>query len=436
MTMLFTQATFATSLLADEDYGSGGLKTPPNLRLSVDAVSYEMTEDATVSNHELLPASAFYMRLLLRLSHWPVQGGLSRGHLLLCFLAILLAHTVRALWSTCFLTMFGMDPNWAACIACTFYTLLLPLVWFYHYEMFACGPQALRQLLQELDKDGVFLRQMEAAAKWKIIVGFAFWAFSWLVSGYFVFMDYKDSRWMEGTSTGTVKDMDPMHVFMLALLPVDFVFGRALEHKAQFFSLYMREVHSLLVASVKEFAVGVEECLASEEASKPQEIYEELHQIECRMRTHMRWVNVQAHAMLAFIAQDACSAVYITAVAWYIANIQLEFILIIYAVNQLLMLVRTGLDIARPGDQYWRSIRNLDTPRTLFKLQVKLQGSAQGLGPPVDYFHHLERTPAGIFMWTQLVKTPMVAQVCSTIAIPTIGVFFQALTGAMAPSAS
>merc|ERR1719188_1097828 len=133
---------------------------------------------------------------------------------------------------------------------------------------------------------------------------------------------------------------------LLAMLPMDFIFGRALEHKAQLFSLYIQEVHQLVVDSIKEFGSGVETILVSEVVNEDAtQCYERLHQVECRMRAHVKWVNeVEGAALLAYMAQEACSAVYTAAVALYSTQPWLEFGLLTYSVVQLLTLFRTGLD--------------------------------------------------------------------------------------------
>merc|ERR1711974_151300 len=159
---------------------------------------------------------------------------------------------------------------------------------------------------------------------------------------------------------------------------------------------------------------------------KPREVYEALHQVECRMRTHAKWVNdVEGDVLLIYLAQEACSAVYTAAVALFTEQPMLECVLLVYSLVQLYMLFCTGRDIAQPGDTFRACVSNLDTPRTLYMMQTKLVAGPGESAP--DYLAHLLRSPVGINIWRTLVRTPTVMRVCFTVAVPTIGVILRSL---------
>lgn len=368
------------------------------------------------------PPEAFWLQWLLRLSHWPTQHS-NLGVAVGCA-AIVAAYVTRAVWTTAFLMLFGMDPKFGAVIAFTFYACLCPMTIFCHCRFFS-SPYVMDRLLRELDSEGKHLERIEAAAKRSVFCGFLYWGFSWCISWWLVF---KPSAFMLGEARDD--EFHNLVVLMWALLPIDFVFGRALEHKARLLQLYIHEVHTLVVSSIHDFAKGVENTLGSEvDGDGRMEVYEKLHQVECRMRSHVKWVNdSEGTALMAFMAQEGLSAVYTSAVALYTNQPWLELGLLMYSAKQLHGLFATGLDIAMPGDEYMSKVQNLDTPRTLMVLSQKFQhGGTCG----AEYIEHLYRAPAGIKIWSTLIRTPIVIRACVTLAVPTIGVAFRSLVGLM-----
>lgn len=386
--------------------------------MTVDAIGYEMAmSSASADSSSLLPPSAVHTRRLLKLAHWPESA--STGSIAWGCLGIFAGFTTRAVWTTVFLIMFGMRTKAALGIAAAFYTTVGSMAVFYHVRLFS-KPHILHRLLSELDHSGECLRRMEAGAAQGVFTGFLAWALSWMLSWWLVF-----------ASTAMELPSSKLRTVIIALLPIDLCFGRALEHKAQFFTLYIKEMHEMLAQSVREFATSVEEVVGSEDITGPGEVYEKLHQAECKMRTHMKWVSdMEGSALLAYMSQEALSAIYTAAVAFYTTRPMLEIGLLAYSFVQLVMLLRTGLAIASPGDEYHRACLNLDTPRMIYNLQVKLQVLDRG-GCALDYLHHLYRAPAGIRIWATLVRLPLVVQICVTVAAPTIAVLFQSLTAYM-----
>lgn len=356
-----------------------------------------------------VPPQARSLPWLLWLSHWPTTH--SRTGVVIGCIAIFAAYVTRAMWTLVFLMLFGMDPTFGATIAFAFYTSLLPMTVFYHLKVLS-APFCMDRLLRELDTDGKHLQRIESAAWRGIWLGFIFWGFSWCISWWLVFAPSAKELSVEYDH-----GLQRMRLLMWALLPIDFVFGRALEHKAQFFSLYISEVNTLMVASINEFAKGVERILGSPDAEDEGETYEQLHEVECRMRSHVKWVNeAEGAALLAFMAQEGLSAVYTAAVALYTDEPRLILGLLMYSGYQLMMLMRTGLDIARPGDEYSSKVLNLDTPRVLMMLNLKFTGTS---GSGAEYFDHLYRVPQGVKIWYKVVRTQTVVRICVTLAMPT-----------------
>lgn len=314
------------------------------------------------------------------------------------------AHMTRALWTTIFLMYFGMDSWSAASLAAPFYVLIiLPMALRYHNILFT-EPHILHQLLADMDAGGSNLQRVDEMAVRRILIGFVAWCAS---SGLALFVFRK---------LPTYKPSFARLQFWLLL--ADFIFGRALEHKAQFFALYFEEVHSLLVQSVKEFKASVEQILIGPENSDVTRVYEELHGVECRMRAHFKWVNdVESDALLAFLAHESMQVFYTAVVAFFIESKTLTCILLVYSSVQLLALLRTGLDVATPGDAFKKACQDLDTPRNLLVLS-KLQGSMTS-GAGLDYISHLCRLPLGVKILKVRITTPVAIKLVFTVGAPT-----------------
>jgi hypothetical protein len=327
------------------------------------------------------------------------------------FALLFAAHTTRAIWTTQFLMYFGLNPLEAAGISVLYNALALPLAVFYHARLFS-EPHILHRLLLQVDKEGDHIKRLDESGTHRVAVGFLVWgASSGLALCCFIVLPKKGdfNLWLA-----------------MCLLLADLVLGRALEHKTQFFILYFDEVHRLLVESITDFFSSVEQIFIGADGYEPSEIVDQLHMAECKMRTHANWVNdVEGDALLGFLLQEVCNAVYTAGVAFFVSSPALTIILLVYSSSQLVTLCLICLDVAKPGDTFNKGLQNIDTPRMLHTLNRRLQANGADYGLGSDYVPHLIRNPVGIKIMKTLMTTPVILRLLFTVAVPTVAVAFQ-----------
>merc|ERR1712113_42510 len=119
------------------------------------------------------------------------------------------------------------------------------------------------------------------------------------------------------------------------------------------------------------------------------------------------------------------SAVYTAGLAMFVDSWQLTVILLLYSSMQLVSLMLTSMDVAKPGDAYNKALQNIDTPRTLYALQCCLGNSGVAAG---EYLAHLYRVPSGIRILRTLITTPVMIRFLITMALPTVAVARQQST--------
>ena len=172
-------------------------------------------------------------------------------------------------------------------------------------------------------------------------------------------------------------------------------------------------------------------------AGAKQATYEQLHECELRLRVNFRLANTHLAPAFFFVlvAQFGLFVVSVTnALRFFPSSIEGALPWVVAACVMLLFLVHSCAMLARPAERWLEMLRDIDTPKTLLALQLRLQtshpiapsDSVPGLGPVPDVMSHLYRNPAGLDMYGVLVTQGLVLRVATAALLPLLLLFFTA----------
>ena len=172
-------------------------------------------------------------------------------------------------------------------------------------------------------------------------------------------------------------------------------------------------------------------------AGAKQATYEQLHECELRLRVNFRLANTHLAPAFFFVlvAQFGLFVVSVTnALRFFPSSNEGALPWVAAACVMLLFLVHSCAMLARPAERWLEMLRDIDTPKTLLALQLRLQtshpippnDSSPGLGPVPDVMSHLYRNPAGLDMYGVLVTQGLVLRVATAALLPLLLLFFTA----------
>mmetsp|Transcript_97840 Transcript_97840/g.187684 ORF Transcript_97840/g.187684 Transcript_97840/m.187684 type:complete len:425 (+) Transcript_97840:33-1307(+) len=372
---------------------------------------------------DFVPVGCQTMRLLLRLCYLP-EMQTPRYEVLSVGMSLLaLANRYMCVAIGMYLLL---DPSDAILVTVSF----LPLGFFIHgSSAVIMRGSVLNRLVADTEKSDLhaLVRRINKSSQQACVAGFArncLWQILiWLtMPRYF---DKVDADW---------------HSTVCAVFLLDILIGRANDHAEEFQNMLVTETVQIMTDHVHHFKQVVDgslykSCLqhqqdcensfVSEKQGSAEILWQELHTCEAKLRFYMDLINSKVGVAFGLLLLKDCyfSAICCIWLVYFSRKGQplgcLWFGAI--ALISIFLMFKRGRELACPADSFYKSVRDLDTPLTMWRLVAILGSGAD------TYMAHLARTEYGVLLWGQLVTTPRIVGCFAAVILTLLAVVLEGI---------